>query len=50
NALLAFVPLGLVAGSLQWHAVVVSVFNFLAIVPLSAFVSGASDTLAARWG
>lgn len=50
NALLAFVPLGLVSGSLQWDAVVVSVFNFLAIVPLSAFVSNASDTLAAHWG
>lgn len=50
NALLAFVPLGLVAGSLQWNAVMVSIFNFLAIIPLSAFVSGASDTLAIRWG
>lgn len=50
NVLLVFVPLGLVAGNLQWDAVVVLVLNFLAIVPLSAFVSSASDTLAARWG
>jgi Ca2+:H+ antiporter len=30
--------------------VVISAFNFLAIIPLSALVSDASDTIGNRWG
>ena len=50
NILLAFAPLGFVAGTWQWSAVLVSVFNFLPIIPLSAIISDASDNLASRWG
>lgn len=50
KVLLGFAPLGFIAGFLGWNAVLVSVFNFLAIIPLSALISDASDTLANRWG
>ncbi|KAL2127382.1 hypothetical protein VTI74DRAFT_10819 [Chaetomium olivicolor] len=50
NALLVFVPLGLVAGLLQWHPAFVSAFNFLGIIPLSAMVSDTSDRLADSQG
>jgi Ca2+:H+ antiporter len=50
NLLLAFAPLGFIAGYLKWDAVLVSVFSFLAIIPLSALISDASDTVAGRWG
>jgi Ca2+:H+ antiporter len=43
--LLIFVPLGLGAGILKANAVVVSVFNFLAIIPLSVLLSDSSDKL-----
>ncbi|OBT75721.1 hypothetical protein VF21_05933 [Pseudogymnoascus sp. 05NY08] len=50
KVLLVFAPLGFIAGFLSWNAVLISVFNFLAIIPLSALISDASDTLANRWG
>jgi Ca2+:H+ antiporter len=50
NILLVFAPIGFFARTWHWNAVLVSAFNFLAIIPLSALVSDASDTLAARWG
>ncbi|KAL7964694.1 Sodium/calcium exchanger domain-containing protein [Trichoderma sp. SZMC 28014] len=50
NVLLVFVPLGLLAAWLSWNDVVVSAFNFLAIIPLSALISNASDTIGNRWG
>lgn len=50
NALLVFVPLGFLAAGLSWNDVVVSAFNFLAIIPLSALISNASDTIGNRWG
>ncbi|RDL35883.1 uncharacterized protein BP5553_06495 [Venustampulla echinocandica] len=48
--LLVFVPLGLVAGPCKWNSILVSIFNFLAIIPLSAVVSDSSDKLADEFG
>jgi Ca2+:H+ antiporter len=45
-----FVPLGLAAGVFQWNPVLVSVFNFVAIIPLSAAVSDSSENLADEFG
>jgi Ca2+:H+ antiporter len=45
-----FVPLGLVVGALRWKTVPTSAFNFLAIIPLSAAVSDASDKLSDQFG
>lgn len=45
-----FVPLGIVTGAANVHAIVVSIFNFLAIIPLSAIVSGLSDKLSDEFG
>lgn len=50
KVLLAFAPLGFIARFFGWNAVLVSVFNFIAIIPLSALISDASDTLAGGWG
>jgi len=50
NVLLIFVPLGFAAAILKANAVTVSSFNFLAIIPLSALVSGSSDKLSDYWG
>ncbi|PWY66744.1 vacuolar calcium ion transporter [Aspergillus heteromorphus CBS 117.55] len=43
--LLVFLPLGLIAGVCGWNPVLVSIYNFLAIIPLSALVSDSSDAL-----
>lgn len=48
--LLVFAPLGLVAGIFKWNPILVSLTNFLAIIPLSAAVSTASDKLADHLG
>jgi Ca2+:H+ antiporter len=50
NVLWPFVPLGLVGGVLQWNPILVFVFNFVAIIPLSAAVSDSSDNLADEFG
>lgn len=50
NVLLIFVPLGLGARMLKANAVIVSTFNFFAIIPLSALVSDYSDKLSDYWG
>lgn len=50
NLLLVCVPLTFIAAALQWHDVVISTVSFLAIIPLSALVSDASDTIGDRWG
>lgn len=50
KVLLVFAPLGFIAGFFGWNAVLVSLFNFIAIIPLSALISDASDTLAGGWG
>jgi Ca2+:H+ antiporter len=50
NVLLIFVPIGLIAGILDWGAVPVFVLNFLAIIPLAALLSFATEELADRVG
>lgn len=50
NILWVFAPLGLFSGALSWNTVLISVFNFLAIIPLSAAVSDASDHLSDAFG
>lgn len=45
-----FVPLGLVSGAFSWTSILTSIFNFLAIIPLSAAVSNFSDTLSDEFG
>lgn len=50
NVLLVFVPLGIVAGVLEWSAATVFVLNFLAIMPLASLLSFATEELAATMG
>jgi Ca2+:H+ antiporter len=50
NVLWVFVPLGLLSGGLHWNSILISIFNFLAIIPLSAAVSDASDKLSDAFG
>lgn len=50
NVLLVFVPLGIVAGALDWSPVAVFVLNFIAIVPLAALLSFATEELSASLG
>ncbi|ODQ63741.1 calcium/proton exchanger [Nadsonia fulvescens var. elongata DSM 6958] len=50
NVLLVLVPLGIVAGHLQWSPTAVFTINFLAIVPLAALLSFATEELAAKVG
>ncbi len=50
NILLVFVPLGIIGGALKWNASAVFVLNFLAIVPLAALLSFATEELSAELG
>jgi hypothetical protein len=50
NVLLVFVPLGLAAAVFNWSSILTSIFNFLAIIPLSAAVSDSSDKLSSEFG
>jgi Ca2+:H+ antiporter len=50
NILLVFVPLGIVAGALKWNPTTVFALNFLAIVPLAALLSFATEELSAKLG
>ena len=50
NVLRVFVPLGLSAGAFHWSSIPTSIFNFLAIIPLSAAVSNFSDELSDELG
>lgn len=50
NVLLVFVPIGIVAGVLEWHPATIFVLNFLAIVPLASLLSFATEGLAASLG
>ncbi|RCI14683.1 hypothetical protein L249_6437 [Ophiocordyceps polyrhachis-furcata BCC 54312] len=50
NLLLVTVPLGIVAGALAWSPVVVFTLNFLAIIPLAAVLSFATEEIAAKLG
>ena len=48
--LLAFVPIGILAGVLEWHPTIVFLFNILAIIPLAMLMSFATDELSVNAG
>lgn len=50
NVLLVFVPLGIIFGALGKDPVLVFIFNFLAIIPLAALLSFATEELSAHLG
>lgn len=50
NVLLIFVPLGIIFGALGKDPVTVFILNFLAIVPLAALLSFATEELSAKLG
>jgi Ca2+:H+ antiporter len=50
NILLVFVPLGIVAGATHWNPTVVFILNFLAIVPLAAVLSFATEEISVKLG
>ncbi|KAI4135993.1 MAG: hypothetical protein LQ347_000170 [Umbilicaria vellea] len=50
NALLVFVPLGIIAGAMGWNATAVFVLNFLAIIPLASLLSFATEELSVKLG
>lgn len=50
NLLLVFVPLGIVAGALNWDATAIFTLNFFAIIPLASLLSFATEELAATLG
>lgn len=50
NVLLVFLPLGIISGALQWSPPIVFVFNFLAIMPLAALLSFATEELSKKVG
>ncbi|KAJ5586864.1 Vacuolar calcium ion transporter [Penicillium hispanicum] len=50
NLLLIFVPLGIIAGALNWDSSAVFVLNFFAIIPLASLLSFATEELAATMG
>lgn len=50
NVFLVFVPLGIVAGALDWDPTWIFILNFLAIVPLAGLLAFATEELAAKLG
>ena len=50
NVLLIFLPLGIISGALGWSAPIVFAFNFLAIMPLAALLSFATEELSKKVG
>jgi Ca2+:H+ antiporter len=50
NVLLVFVPIGIIAGELGWSPTAVFILNFIAIVPLAALLSFATEELSAKLG
>ena len=50
NLLLVFVPLGIIAGNVGWSPTVVFIMNFLAIVPLAALLSFATEEISVKVG
>ena len=50
NLLLVFVPLGLLAGKLDWPVTATFTLNFFAIIPLASLLSFATEELAATMG
>ncbi|KAF2103768.1 calcium/proton exchanger [Rhizodiscina lignyota] len=50
NVLLVFVPLGIISAHVGWSPTVVFVLNFLAIIPLAALLSFATEEISAKLG
>ncbi|KAI9878435.1 MAG: hypothetical protein M1830_000870 [Pleopsidium flavum] len=50
NVLLVFVPLGIIAGAVGWSPTAVFILNFLAIIPLAALLSFATEELSVKLG
>ncbi|KAF2025764.1 vacuolar calcium ion transporter-like protein /H(+) exchanger [Setomelanomma holmii] len=50
NVLLVFVPVGIIAGILGWNPTAVFILNFIAIIPLAALLSFATEELSAKLG
>lgn len=50
NFLLVMVPIGIVAGLFEWSATAVFTINFLAIIPLAAVLSFATEELSIKLG
>ncbi|KAJ5579274.1 hypothetical protein N7450_008141 [Penicillium hetheringtonii] len=50
NLLLVFVPLGILAGVLNWGSTAIFVLNFFAIIPLASLLSFATEELAGTMG
>ncbi|KAL2756001.1 hypothetical protein ACRALDRAFT_2042232 [Sodiomyces alcalophilus JCM 7366] len=50
NFLLVMVPLGIVAGELQWSPTTVFTINFFAIIPLAAVLSFATEQISMKLG
>jgi Ca2+:H+ antiporter len=50
NVLLVFVPVGIVLGALNMNPTAVFIVNFLAIMPLAALLSFATEELSAKMG
>lgn len=50
NVLLVFVPIGIIAGALKINPTAVFILNFIAIVPLAALLSFATEELSAKLG
>ena len=50
NVLLVFVPIGILAGLLDWAPTLQFIFNFIAIIPLAALLAFATEELAVPLG
>jgi hypothetical protein len=50
NVLLIFLPLGIISGAIGMAPIIVFVFNFLAIMPLAALLSFATEELSKKVG
>ncbi|KAL5116362.1 Vacuolar membrane antiporter [Pleosporales sp. CAS-2024a] len=50
NVLLVFVPIGIIAGAMHWNPTAVFILNFIAIIPLAALLSFATEELSAKLG
>lgn len=48
--LLVFVPLGIVAGAVEFNATIVFLLNFLAIIPLASLLCFATEELSEELG
>ncbi|OAA78954.1 Calcium/proton exchanger [Akanthomyces lecanii RCEF 1005] len=50
NFLLVMVPIGIIAGALEWSATAVFTINFFAIIPLAAVLSFATEEISIKLG